>query len=41
MEHKEVYNNVRVIFDKETNYLYIEDPEDGRQLALYYVEEED
>ena len=40
MNHIEVFNNVQVIYDKETRYLTIND-KDGNQLALLYVEEED
>lgn len=36
-----VYDNVRVVWDKSTDYLSIEDKESGKQLALLYVEEED
>lgn len=38
--HAEIYKNVNVEWNKETNYLDIRD-QNGEQLALLYVEEAD
>lgn len=40
-KHLEVFEKVRVEYDKKTRFLYIDDYDTGEQLAIFYVDEED
>lgn len=37
----EKFTNVTVTYDKETGYLYIDDEKQMKQLAIFYVQEEE
>ena len=39
--HVEVFKKVKVEYDKETGYLYIDDYDTDEQLAIFCVIEED
>ena len=40
-KHTEVFEKVKVIYDKETQYLYIDDYDTNKQLAIFCVIDED
>lgn len=40
-KHTEIFNKVRVEYDKETGILWIDDYDTNEQLAVFYVTEED
>lgn len=41
VKHAEVFNKVKVTYDKETGYLYIDDYDTDEQLAIFCVIDED
>lgn len=40
-KHEEIFKNVKVTYDKNTGYLYIDDAKTDEQLAVFCVIEED
>ena len=39
--HREAFDHVDVVYDKDTHYLFIYDYETGKHLATFYVKDED